>query len=76
MASRGAGSALKTLMTRGRHIFVNTLLSSQKLRAMSNIIRINLQALVVFKLRSAMELDTVLEEVSIYYDRKTLLEMY
>ena len=66
MASRGGGSALNTLMTRGRHIFVNTLLSSQKLRAMSNIIRINLQCLIIFKLRSAMELDTVLDEVSIY----------
>ena len=43
---------------------------------MSNIIRINLQALIVFKLRSAIELDTILEEVNIYYDRKTLLEMY
>ena len=76
MASRGGGSALNTLMTRGRHIFVNLILSSQKLRAMSNLIRINLQALIIFKLRSAMELDTILEEVSIYYDRKTLLEMY
>ena len=46
MSSRGAGSALNTLMTRGRHILVNTLLSSQKLRAMSNIIRINLQCLI------------------------------
>ena len=76
MASRGSGSALNTLMTRGRHIFVNTLLSSQKFRAMSNIIRINLQCLIVFKLRSAAELDAILEEVSIYYDRKTLLQMY
>ena len=32
--------------------------------------------LIVFKLRSAAELDAILEEVSIYYDRKTLLQMY
>ena len=57
-------------------MFVNCILSSQKLRAMGNIIRINLQALIIFKLRSAMELDTTLEEVSIYYDKPTLLEMY
>ena len=43
---------------------------------MGNIIRINLQALIIFKLRSAIGLDTILEEVSIYYDRSTLLEMY
>ena len=76
MGRRGGGSAINTLMTRGRHIFVNLILSSQKIRAMSNIIRINLQSLIIFKLRSALELDTILEEVSIYYDKKTLLSMY
>ena len=78
MASRSGsgGSAINMLLTRGRHIFCSCMLSSQKYKCIGSIARINSQALVVFRLRNKMELDCIIEEVSNYYDKKILLEMY
>lgn len=76
MASRAGGSALNHLLVRGRHLAVSTMTLSQKLRACGNLFRINLQALVVFRLRNRLELDAIIEELSAVYDRKTLMEMY
>jgi len=78
MASRSGsgGSAINQLLTRGRHMFCSVLLSSQKQKAVGSIARINAQALIIFKLRSAAELDAILEEVSNFYPKKVLLEMY
>ena len=78
MASRtgSGGSAINMLLTRGRHSFCSVFLSSQKQKAVGSICRINAQALIIFKLRSKAELDCILEEVSNFYSKKTLLEMY
>ena len=78
MASRSGsgGSAINQLLTRGRHIFCSVLLSSQKQKAVGSIARINAQALIVFRLRSKAELDAILEEVSNFYPKEVLLEMY
>ena len=78
MASRSGsgGSAINTLLTRGRHIFCSCLLSSQKQKAIGSIARINAQALIIFRLRSKMELDAIIEEVSNFYPKNILLEMY
>jgi len=78
MASRtgSGGSAINTLLTRGRHIFCSCMLSSQKQKAVGSIARINAQALIIFRLRSKAELDAILTEVSNFYPMKTLLEMY
>ena len=76
MSSRAGGSALARLLVRGRHLAVSTIILSQKLRACGNLLRINLQALVVFRLRNRLELDAIIEELSAVYDRKTLMEMY
>ena len=40
------------------------------------MLRVNAQALCVFRLRNRLELDAVLEELSAVYDKATLLEMY
>ena len=76
MASRGGGSALNTLLVRGRHMMISTFVLSQKLRAMGSLLRVNSQALIVFRLRNRLELDSILEELSAIYDKKTLMEMY
>ena len=78
MASRtgSGGSAINQLLTRGRHMFCSVMLSSQKQKAVGSIARINAQALVVFRLRSKAELDAILEEVSNFYPKEVLLEMY
>ena len=78
MASRtgSGGSAINTLLTRGRHIFCSVMLSSQKQKTIGSIARINAQALIIFRLRSKAELDAILSEVSNFYPVRTLLEMY
>ena len=78
MASRtgSGGSAINMLLCRGRHIFCSCMLSSQKLKAIGNIVRINAQAIIIFKQRNKIELDCILEEVSNYYPKEILLQMY
>ena len=70
------GSMLNTLFVRGRHLCISTLVSSQKLRLVSSTIRVNLQFLCVWRLRNQHELESLLEEVSAVYDKKTLMQMY
>ena len=70
------GSMLNTLFVRGRHLNISTLVSSQKLRLVSSTIRVNLQFLCVWRLRNHQELESLLEEVSAVYDKKTLMQMY
>ena len=70
------GSMLNTLFVRGRHLCISTLVSSQKLRLVSSTIRVNLQFLCVWRLRNQHELESLLEEISAVYDKKTLMQMY
>ena len=67
---------LNTLFIRGRHSQISTIVSSQKLRLISSTMRVNTQFLCVWRLRSALELEGLLEEVSALHDKKTLLAMY
>ena len=55
---------LHSLFTRGRHAFISTICATQKFRALSNIIRVNATALVIFRLRSEQELLAIVEEIS------------
>jgi hypothetical protein len=41
---------LHSLFTRGRHAFISTICATQKFRALSNIIRVNATALIIFRL--------------------------
>ena len=74
-ASSG-GSMLNTLFIRGRHLMISTLVSSQKLRLLSSTMRVNVQFMLVWRLRNRMELQSLLEEISAVYDIKTLEQMY
>ena len=70
------GSMLNTLFKRGRHMMISTLVSSQKLRLLSSTMRVNVQFMLVWRLRNRMELQSLLEEISAVYDVKTLEQMY
>ena len=76
MSSRSGGSVLNELLVRGRHSQISTYVLSQRMRANGNLLRVNAVGLVVFRLRNALELDAILEELSAIYDKKTLKEMY
>ena len=76
MASRSDGNALNTLLVRGRHMMISTFILTQKLRLAGSILRVNAQAMVVFRLRNRLELDAIVEELSAVYDKKILMEMY
>ena len=76
MASRSDGNALNTLLVRGRHRMISTFFLTQELRLAGSILRVNVQALIVFRLRNRLELDAIIEELRAVYDKKTLLEMY
>ena len=54
---------------------ISTFVLSQKLRAMGSLLRVNAVGLCVFRLRNALELDAILEELSAIYDKKTLKEI-
>jgi hypothetical protein len=70
------GSMLNTLFIRGRHMMISTIVSSQKLRLLSSTMRVNVQFMLVWRLRNRMELQSLLEEISAVYDMKTLEKMY
>jgi hypothetical protein len=74
-ASAG-GSMLNTLLVRGRHMQISTFMSVQKLRLAGSILRVNAQAICVFRLRNKLELDAIIEELSAVYSKDELHEMY
>ena len=61
---------------RGRHNMISTITSPQQIRAIGNIIRINITELYVSRLRNTHDLEAFLEEVSALADKKTLLDIY
>jgi hypothetical protein len=67
---------LHSLYTRGRHLMISTITSTQVFNALSPIIRKNITQLYVYKLRNYKDLEAVLEELSALADKKTLLDMY
>lgn len=67
---------INSLFTRGRHNSISTIVSTQKFRAISNIIRVNATELYVFRLRNYADLESFIEEVSAIYPKKTILEIY
>jgi len=72
----GASGILVTLFTRGRHLSTSAWVSSQKLRALSTVIRYNIRYMCVWRLRSALEQQALYEELSALFDVRTLHEMH
>ena len=67
---------LHALFTRGRHSFISTIVSTQKYRAISNIIRVNAANLYIFRLRNGGDLEALMDELNALTDKKTLLQLY
>ena len=67
---------LHALFTRGRHSMISTIVSTQKYRAISKIIRVNATNLYIFRLRNYQDLEAWIDEVSAIADKKTLLQLY
>jgi hypothetical protein len=73
---KSAGNVLTTLFIRGRHFGCSCWLSSQKLTAISTVVRANFRFLNVWRLRNQKEIVALLEELSAIYPIRTLHEMY
>jgi hypothetical protein len=71
----GAG-LVNSLFIRYRHSMVSTIVAVQKMKLLSPVCRVNAQSLIVFRLRSQMDLTAVVDELSAIYDKKTLLSLY
>ena len=67
---------LHSLFTRGRHISISTIVSTQKFAAIHPIIRVNATSLIVYRLRNYKELEAFLEEISGLITKKELNEIY
>ena len=62
---------LDLLFLRGRHYYISVFVSVQKFRSLSNVIRLNISDMYIFRLRNQYDLDAFLEEASALVDKKT-----
>ena len=67
---------LHSLYTRGRHNSCSVITGTQKFSALAPIIRVNATELYVYRLRSYVDLEKFIDEVSAVADKKTLLHIY
>ncbi|CAE7249636.1 unnamed protein product, partial [Symbiodinium sp. CCMP2456] len=73
---RTGDAALDTLFVRGRHFQITTIVSTQKLRLISNAVRVNSQFFCVWRLRNQLEKDSLLEELTALLPKADLEAMY
>ena len=67
---------IATLAIRSRHFGGNLWVSTQKLRALANVIRINLTNLFIWPaLSNRLERKAIMEEISGYYSEKEIEEL-
>ena len=69
-------SVVDTLFVRGRHFQISTLVSTQKLRLVSNAVRVNSQFFCIWRLRNQLEKDSLLEELTALVPKPQLEAMY
>ena len=74
--THASGNILTTMFVRGRHLGSSCWLSSQKLTAIAQVVRVNFRFLLVWRLRNAKEIQALEEELSALYPIKVLHEMY
>ena len=67
---------LDMLFLRGRHVFISTFVSIQKYKGVSNVIRLNINDMYVFKIRNQFDLDSFVEEFSALADKKIIEQIY
>ena len=74
--SRRHSKLLHASFTRGRHSFMFTIVSTQKYRAISNIIRVDATNLYIIRLRNGGDLEALIDELNALTDKKSLLQLY
>ena len=67
---------LHQLYIRGRHQMISTITATQVFKAISPIVRKNITDLYIYRLRNQADLESIIEEVSAVYDKKTLYKLY
>ena len=67
---------LDMLFLRGRHLYISTFISIQKYKGVSNVIRLNINDMYLFKLRNYADLESFLEEFAALADKKTIEKIY
>jgi hypothetical protein len=70
------GSHLTTLATKGRHFQVSWMVTAQKFNQIGRVVRSNARNLLVWRQRNAKEVESLCEELSGWYDKDTVLQMY
>ena len=70
------GSWLVTLATRGRHMNVTWLISSQCLNLCGTVIRKNVRCMCIWRLRNYKEIEILCEELSGIYSKEDIMELY
>ena len=58
------------------HYMISTITSTQVYKQISPIVRKNMTHLFIYRLRNYGDLESVVEELSAIYDKKTLLQIY
>ena len=74
--AKSGGSWLTTLACRSRHLCTTWICSVQKLNQAGLVIRANTRCLCVWRLRNFKEIESLCEEMSGYYDKKTVMDLY
>jgi hypothetical protein len=75
-ARNQGGSHMVTLGVRGRHLHISWMCSTQCLNLISLPIRKNVRNILVWRARSAREIECICEELAAVYDKQTLLKFY
>jgi len=73
---RKANGVLSSIAIRGRHGFLTCIYLTQKYRALAPEIRVNMNALMLFRQRSRFDLEAFLEENSAIVPKDDLYKMY
>ena len=67
---------MTTLATKGRHFQVSWMVTCQKFNQVGRVIRSNARNLLVWRQRNAKEVESLCEELSGWYDKDTVMQMY
>ena len=74
--ARNGGSHITSLAVRGRHSHISWIVSTQCLNLVCSPVRKNVRNLVIYKAKSAREIESLVEELAAVYDKETLLKLY
>ena len=61
---------LDLLFLRGRHYYISVFVSVQNFRSLSNVIRLNISDMYIFRLGNQLDWDAFLEEANALVDKK------